>query len=271
MNADFLYRDVAALGRRVFRLGLATNYGIGGADLEWALEQGVNYVFWTPGARKVTDSLKAALKSDRESIVLACGPTTGYFGGGIRRACDRLLAMLGTEYIDVFQLFWLGRASAWTPATIDALTSLRESGKVRAIGVSIHDRKRAGRLAEDSPLDLLMIRYNAAHTGAEQDIFPYLAERRPAVVAYTATRWGGLLKRPKGWSGPVMTAADCYRFCLSSPHVDLVLTGPKSRAELQENLDNLREKGPLPEEENRRIRDFGQIVHRGSSRFTFRF
>jgi len=271
MRADFLYRDVPAFGRRVFRLGLATNYGIEGADLEWALEQGVNYVFWTSGARKVTQSLKAALKRDRESIVLACGPTTGYFGGGIRRACDRLLAKLGTEYIDVFQLFWLGRASAWTPATIDALTSLRESGKVRAIGVSIHDRKRAGRLAEDSPLDLLMIRYNAAHTGAEQDIFPYLAERRPAVVAYTATRWGGLLKRPKGWSGPVMTAADCYRFCLSSPHVDLVLTGPKSRAELQENLDNLRGKCPLSEEENRRIREFGQIVHRGSSRFTFRF
>ena len=50
MNDDFLYRGVPAFGRRVFRLGLATNYGIEGADLEWALEQGVNYVFWTPKA-----------------------------------------------------------------------------------------------------------------------------------------------------------------------------------------------------------------------------
>ena len=40
---------------------------------------------------------------------------------------------------------------------------------VRALGVSIHDRPRAGRLAESSPLDLLMIRYNAAHRGAEQE------------------------------------------------------------------------------------------------------
>ncbi len=103
MSDDFLYRNVTAFGRQVFRLGLATNYGINGEDLEWALEQGVNYVFWTPNARRVTKSLKAAIKRDRESIVLACGPTTGYFGGSIKRACDRLLKTLGTEYLDVFQ------------------------------------------------------------------------------------------------------------------------------------------------------------------------
>ena len=182
-----------------------------------------------------------------------------------------MLKSLGTDYLDIFQLFWLGRTSAWTPSTIEALVSLRESGKVRAIGVSIHDRKRAGKLAEDSPLDMLMIRYNAAHTGAEQDIFPHLAKNKPAIVAYTATRWRSLLKRPKGWNGPVMTAVDCYRFCLSNPHVDLVLTGPKNQQQLQENLRNLREKGPLQEEENRWISDFGQVVHKASSRFTFRF
>ena len=33
MNDDFLYRDVPALGRRVFRLGLATNFGVEGVDL----------------------------------------------------------------------------------------------------------------------------------------------------------------------------------------------------------------------------------------------
>jgi len=271
MSDDFLYRNVPAFGRRVYRLGLATNYGIDGEGLEWALEQGVNYIFWTPNARRVTKSLKAAIKRDRESLFLACGPTIGYLGGSIRRACDRLLQKLGTDYIDVFQLFWLGRASALTPSTIDALVSLRESGMVRAIGVSIHDRKRAGKLVEDSPLDMLMIRYNAAHTGAEQDIFPHLPKRKPAIVAYTATRWQGLLKRPKGWKGPVMTAADCYRFCLSNPHVDLVLTGPKNHQQLQENLRNLREKGPLSEEENQWVRDFGQVVHNASSRFTFRF
>jgi len=68
-----------------------------------------------------------------------------------------------------------------------------------------------------------------------------------------------------------MTAGDCYRFCLSNPHVDVVLTGPKNRQQLQENLHDLRGKGPLSEEEMDWIREFGQVVHEGSSRFTFRF
>jgi predicted aldo/keto reductase-like oxidoreductase len=68
-----------------------------------------------------------------------------------------------------------------------------------------------------------------------------------------------------------MTASDCYRFCLSNPHVDIVLTGPKNRQQLRQNLSHLREKGPLSEEENGWIRDYGQIVHKDSSRFTFRF
>lgn len=271
MSNNFLSRDVPSFGKRVFRLGLATNYGIEGEDLKWALDQGMNYVFWTSGAKKVAASLKEALKRDRESIVLACGPTFGYTGKQINRACQNFLKKLGTDYLDVFQIFWLGRTSAWTRSTIDALVSLRESGMVKAIGVSIHDRQRAGRLAEDSPLDMLMIRYNAAHTGAEQDIFPHLAKGKPAIVSYTATRWRALLRKPKAWNGPVMTAPDCYRFCLSNPHVDVVLTGPKNRSQLEENLLGLREKGPLSEEEQQWMSGFGRVVHSASSRFTFRF
>ncbi len=41
-----------------------------------------------------------------------------------------------------------------------------------------------------------------------------------------------------------MTAGDCYRFCLSSPHVDVGLTGPASAAQLDENLAAI-ERGPL--------------------------
>ena len=114
--------------------------------------------------------------------------------------------------IDVFQLFWLGKMSAFTRGVQAEMTALRDEGKVRWLCASIHDRPRAGRLAADSILDALMIRYNAAHPGAEQEIFPHLAARRPAVVSYTATAWRKLLAAPKGWTGRVPTAGDCYRF-----------------------------------------------------------
>jgi len=271
MIDEFLYKEVPAFGRRVFRLGLATNFGIDGNDLEWALDNGINYIFWPPTARRIREPLKTALKRDRESIILASGPSTAYFGGSVKRGCARLLKKLDIDYLDVFQIFWLGRTSAWTSSTIDALVSLKESGMVKAIGISIHDRIRAGKLVENSPLDMFMVRYNAAHTGAEQDIFPYISKRKPAMVTYTATRWRALLKSTKGWEGPVMTAADCYRFCLSNPDVDLTLTGPKTRQQLEENLVSLKEKGALSHEEKKWMSEFGRAVHKASSRFTFRF
>lgn len=150
--------------------------------------------------------------------------------------------------------------SAFTKGVQQEMVKLREEGLVRALGVSIHDRSRAGRLAADSPLDLLMIRYNAAHPGAEVDIFPNYASRRPLTVAYTATSWRKLLKRPKGWSGSAMSAGDCYRFCLTSPHVDVVLCGADTAEHLRENLDALK-KGPISSDEEEWMRRFGHAVH----------
>ena len=106
-----------------------------------------------------------------------------------------------------------------------------------------------------------MIRYNAAHPGAEVEIFPRLDRRRPAVVAYTATAWRKLLRAPGGWKGKVPTAlGDCYRFCLASPHVDVVLTGPRNVAELRENLAAV-DRGPLSPAEMEEMRAFGRAVH----------
>jgi aryl-alcohol dehydrogenase-like predicted oxidoreductase len=259
---DFLHREVAALGgRRVFRMGLAANYGIDEAGIRAAIDRGVNYFFYTSrSGSSLRTPLRDALQRGRDKLVVATLPTLAFFGGSVRRGAEGALKALGTDYLDVFQLGWLGVASAWTDSTMRELEHLKTSGKVRAIGVSIHDRERAGRLAEDSPLDLLMIRYNAAHPGAERDIFPHLERRKPMVVAYTATSWRKLLKRPRGWEGPAMTGGDCYRFCLSSPHVDVVLTGPANLAQLEENLAAMA-KGPLSDEEMAWMREFGHAVH----------
>ena len=257
----FLQRHLSAVGKDVHRLGLALNFGVEPDGVEAALERGVNYVFWTQyKTSKVRPVIRAALQRNRERMVIAAGPTFGYLAGSVRRGCERLLRSLGTDYLDVFQLFWLGRTSAWRPSVIEELLRLKQEGKVRAIGASIHDRQRAGQLARDSVLDLLMIRYNAAHPGAERDIFPHLEARQPAIVAYTATAWRKLLRKPSGWDGEPMTAGDCYRFCLSSPHVDVVLTGPRSRRELEENLAAL-ERGPLAPDVEARIRAFGKAAH----------
>lgn len=257
--SELLVRDVPRLKKRLFRLGLSGSFDLDEAGSREALER-VQYVFWTPRMKGLTPALRAALARDRERYAVSSGPMLGFFKGGVRKAAEAALRSLGTDYLDVFQLFWLGKMSAFTEAVQDELVKLREEGKVRAIGASVHDRPRAGRLAAESVLDLLMIRYNAAHPGAEQDIFPHLEARRPALVAYTATAWRRLLRAPRGWTGPVPTAGDCYRFCLTSPHVDVVLTGPRTVQELRANLAAV-EKGPLSASEEDWMRSFGRAVH----------
>lgn len=261
MSEDFLYRHLPTLNKRIMRLGLGFKYGIAGKDIDDALGRGVNFfVCGELDKREQHEALKPALARDRERYVLAAGPKFGYFSCNVRAGTERLLRLFDVDYLDVLMIYWLGRTSAFTKGVQREMVRLREQGLVRSIGVSIHDRPRAGRLAVDSPLDLLMVRYNAAHPGAEQDIFPRYAIRRPMTIAYTATAWQQLLRAPEGWDGPAMTPAECYRFCLSSPHVDVVLCGARSGAEIAQNLEALR-RGPLEPEEEERFRRFGAAVH----------
>jgi aryl-alcohol dehydrogenase-like predicted oxidoreductase len=257
---DFLHRTIPRWGKSVYRVGLAPSFGLSPDGIQEALEGPINYLFWSQGYKATAGVLRELLPKHRERLVIATGPTFAYFKGQVRKAIERSLRTLNTDYLDVVQIFWAGKMSALTAGVEAELVKLREEGKAKTIGLSIHDRPRAGRLAEQSIYDLLMIRYNAAHPGAETDTFPHLATRKPILVSYTATSWRKLLKAPRGWQGPPATAGDCYRFVLSNPHVDVVLCGPKNTQELRDNLRAI-EQGPLSPAEMSRMRAYGKAVH----------
>jgi aryl-alcohol dehydrogenase-like predicted oxidoreductase len=146
---------------------------------------------------------------------------------------------------------------------MEAALKLKERGLVRFLAMSGHNRPLFGETARraESPIDIFMVRYNAAHRGAEEEIFPHLPEDGgPGVTTYTATRWGKLLdprKMPPG-ERP-LTAAECYRFVLSHPRVDLCMTGPRSLEEFESGVAALAA-GPLDPEERERIRRIGDFV-----------
>src|SRR5437763_610559 len=79
-----------------------------------------------------------------------------------------------------------------------------------------HQRPPAAGAARSGLLGLLMIRYNAAHRGAEQEVFPVTDAMGLPVVAYTCLRWGALLRPtpddPPGFVAPPAPA--WYRFAL---------------------------------------------------------
>ena len=268
-SESFSHAYLPHVDKRVFRMGIAGNYGITSDDARWAADQGANY--WVYGfsyARKIGDGIRDVIHRDRDAHVVAM-LGGGFFGWQVRRSVESALRKLNTDYLDVYKLGWLGKTSWLRFGVVETLLKLKEEGKIRTIGTSIHDRKRAGKLALDSDIDLFMLRYNAKHPGAEVDIFPHLDKRNPAIVSYTALAWRQLIRPVKGiemppWPGdgdasqpPPLTPALCYRFVLSSPHVHMVLTGPQNREQLKENFAAL-EAGPLSEEELAWIREYGK-------------
>jgi aryl-alcohol dehydrogenase-like predicted oxidoreductase len=139
---------------------------------------------------------------------------------------------------------------------------MRSNGMFARLAVSGHRRPAFVAFAADPRFDLLHLRYNAAHPGAEEDVFPHVAGAgRPGIVVYTATRWGSLLKARRMPPGEApLRGRDAYRFVLSNPTVDLCMCGPRDDAELDEALAALDE-GPLAPAEEQRIRTIGRWVH----------
>jgi aryl-alcohol dehydrogenase-like predicted oxidoreductase len=115
--------------------------------------------------------------------------------------------------------------------------------------VSCHHRPTFATYIADPTWGAIMVRYNAAHRGAEGEVFPHLASTPPGVVAYTATRWGALVDRAiVPAAEPVPRASDCYRFALTRREVDIVLAGPRDGRELDEAMAAL-DRGPLTPDE----------------------
>jgi aryl-alcohol dehydrogenase-like predicted oxidoreductase len=248
-------------GLEVSRLAIGSSYGIGGKDLERAYERGINFFFW--GLRRTgrfAEGMRAVAANHRDEMCIAI-QTYSRSALLLRPWVERALRGLKTDYVDILTLSWWSQMPP--DRIVDAALRLRDEGKARHIMISCHHRPSFPLMIADPRFEAIMARYNAAHTGAEREVFPALdsVERRPGVLAFTATRWGTLMDpafAPPGERTP--TATDCYRFVLSDSHVDVSLCGPKNGAELDGAFAAL-DQGPLDAEEMAWMRRVGVSVH----------
>jgi predicted aldo/keto reductase-like oxidoreductase len=255
----------------VRRLGLATRGGAGlrAQDVRRAMERGVNYLNWCGHPDGLSEAV-AQLGSSRGDVVVAA-QFQARTSAEAARELDTLLDDLGTDYLDVATLYYVESAAEWDQITApggvwEYLDKQKKSGRVRMIGLTSHQRDLAAACAGSGALDLLMIRYNAAHRGAEADIFPVV---QVPVVTFTGLRWGGLLKPtpddPAGFTPP--PPKDWYRFCLANENVTVALAAPGNRGELEHDLELLDEWRAPTAEEMTALRAHGDRVRRHSGAF----
>jgi len=246
------------------RIGLGSSYGVTGGDVERAFDHGINYLYWGSMRRPgFGQAIRSLARRHRDQMVVVV-QTYSRIGLAMRPSLELALRQLGIDHADVLLLGWWNQKPP--ERILDAALALREAGKVGHLAISCHHRPSFTSYIDDPCFGAIMVRYNAAHPGAEREVFPHLdqAADRPGVVAYTATRWGALLDRNMVPSGERLPrAADCYRFALSDPHVDLCLAGPKNAEELEDALIAL-DRGPLDADELAWMRRVGEAVHRAS-------
>jgi len=261
------FKERVPLGRTglvVSRIGLASGYGVPAAAIEKAFhEYGINYLYVSPflNLGNMVQAIRNLAPSHRDELCIVLARPL-FRGLRLERYLERWLKKLELEWVD---LLFQGVRKPPSQKLTDRVQRLQESGVVRFLGMSSHERPLLGKIARGAvkaPVDFFHVRYNAVHTGAEQDVFPHLPqENRPGIVIFTATCWRKLLKPKLMPAGErPLAAADCYRFVLSHPDVNVCVTAPSTAAQMEDNLKAL-DAGPLDEEEMARVRRIGKHIY----------
>ncbi|MGH8427643.1 MAG: aldo/keto reductase [Gammaproteobacteria bacterium] len=108
-------------------------------------------------------------------------------------ACERSLARLKTDRIDLYLLHW--RSGTPIADTIAAFLDLQESGKIRHFGVSnfhLDDMEELWAVDGGSSVAANQLHYNLAHRGIEAGVLSWLRERGVPVMAYSPIGEGKL-------------------------------------------------------------------------------
>jgi predicted aldo/keto reductase-like oxidoreductase len=260
--------------RRICRLGLASrgNTYLTADDVAYAMSRGINFLNWCGTPNAFAQGL-AELGASRSEVII-CVQFEARTATDARAELSHILRELRTDYLDVLTFYYVEEPTEWQQlieagGALEFCRAAQRDGIVRLLGLTSHQRPLAAEVARSGLLDMLMIRYNAAHRGAETDVFPVTDARGMPVIAYTCLRWGALLHEtpedPAAFVAPPAPA--WYRFALQSPSVAVALMAPENRAELEEDLTVLDAPGPLAAEEYQRLAEHGQRVRTHGGNF----
>ena len=190
-------------------------------------------------------------------------PVFDYSPDGIRRAFDESLERMGLDHLDIVLMH---DAEEHVKEAIEnafpVLAEYRSQGLIKAVGIGINHAEQALQIMKGTDLDIALIagRYSLLDQISHRELFPY-ALAHNIDISMGGVLNSGVLANPvagatynylpasdeiiaraakigeflKAHNIPLLAAA--LQFPLRHPAVTSVLTGPRTAAELLENVD----------------------------------
>jgi aryl-alcohol dehydrogenase-like predicted oxidoreductase len=166
------------------------------ATIRAALDQGINLIDTAPvyGFGVSEEIVGEALGGVRTQAVIATKTGIEWRDGKVYRNATRArieqevddsLRRLRTDYIDIYQVHWPD-PKVPVEETAEAMRSLYEAGKIRAIGVSNFSVAEMERFRQVAPLHVLQPPYNLFERAIEADILPYARAHQIVTLGYGA-------------------------------------------------------------------------------------
>jgi aryl-alcohol dehydrogenase-like predicted oxidoreductase len=201
--------DIPGTQLRVSRVALGT-WAMGGwmwggtderesvATIRAALEQGINLIDTAPvygfGVSEEIVGQAVGAAGLRSQAVIATKVGLEWRDGKvyrnatrdrIMREIDDSLRRLRTDHIDIYQVHW---PDPLVPIeeTAEAMGTLYDQGKIRAIGVSNFSVAQMERFRRVAPLHVLQPPYNLFERAIEAEILPYCRANNIATLGYGA-------------------------------------------------------------------------------------
>jgi len=115
---------------------------------------------------------------------------------GTVRAAEKSLGRLGTDWMDLYLLHWLG--SHPLEGTLEAFERLEEQGKIRHFGVSnfdILEMEAAEGLPAGGKIAVNQVLYNLERRGIERRLLSWCEQKDVVVMAYSPLGQGSLGQR----------------------------------------------------------------------------
>ncbi len=182
------------------------------AAVKSAFERGVNYFDVAPayGQGKCEPKLGITLEGIDRSKYFLASKTKKRDAEGCRLELENSLRVLKTDYLDLYQLHHLVKASDARQAlgpdgAMSVILKAKEQGKIRFIGYSAHTTKAALEVMHGFRFDTVMFPINFVEfytRGFGKEVLALAAEQGAGVLAIKPLSWGAWpkdVKRTREW------------------------------------------------------------------------